>query len=279
MNDIRDTIVVAGPFGSGKTFFLNILRDHAQTLGVPFEYVPISDAHTIKARLEEDDLSGGLNHYHPFNRQEALRGNNYHVHDSLNATLPFTVAGNEIIVNMTRDFLNRLSQAPHDHRLKFAEWSMGKNTNVPWEPAFQTNAFSCYTISRYLQDGIYPSDGFKRVYAIIHPATTLPHRIQYNKGRSTPTQDEIRLGRKSWGISAEGMRITGRDNFDALVPTLKRLGIPFIVSIDNRDDETKYERYWEALPELRQRLRQIILRWRTVEWRGSEGGPRRKEWF
>lgn len=268
----RNIIVVAGPFGSGKTHFLNELRDAvAPVLDIPFEYIPISDAHTITERLRQDDRAGGLNHYHPATRDAALTGDFYHEHNEAFPIYPFTVAGNEIIVKMTQDFLRRLSEVPRDNRLYFAEWSMGENTNAPSEPASRATALSCESIARFLQNGTYPSEGLNRVFAVLHPQTTLEQRLDNNENRGLPSEEDYRLGRRSWKIAPEGMRITGKDDFEALKPALRVLGVPHVVEIFN-GHRIEDERYPEMQAEIVRQLTAVIDFWRRDVWQGGETG-------
>lgn len=272
---MRNIIVVAGPFGAGKTHFLNQLRDAvAPVLDLPFEYLPISDAHTITERLLEDDQSGGLNHYHPKTRDAALKGDFYHEHTAEFGIYPFTVAGNDIIIKMTQDFLRRLAQVPQDGRLYFAEWSMGRNTNPPSEPASRATALSGETIAQFLGDGTYPSLGLGRVYAVLHPQTTLEHRLTNNENRGVPSAEDYRLGRRSWKIAKEGMLITGADDFEILEPTLKALGIPQVAEIFN-GCLIEDERYPEMKAEIVRQLTGVVESWRVDVWGGGERGRRR----
>ncbi|MBI3577058.1 hypothetical protein HY086_03410 [Candidatus Gottesmanbacteria bacterium] len=270
----RNIFLVVGPFGDGKTHFLNLLRDViVPEFGFPLEYVPISDAHTITKRLLEDDETSGVNHYHPATREAALVGDFHHKHDDSLNIYPFTVAGNQIITAMTIDFLHRLNQVPAGNTIHLAEWSLGVNTNKPSEPASRTTAFSCDTIAQYLHDGTYPTEGFQKVFAVIHPVTTFDNRLRFNAMRDIPSSEDIALGRKSWMIAPEGMNITGEDNFEILVPVLQSFGIPFIVDVPNNvlPDEIRYD---EAQREIIFHLRKAVLDWSEEVWHGGERGQR-----
>lgn len=274
-NQNRNIILVAGPFGAGKTHLLNTLRDAvAPVLGLPFEYTPISDAHTITERLVEDDRSGGYHHYHPGNREAALAGNFFHQHTEGFPIYPFTAAGNEIIMGMTKDFLERLESVPRDGHLYFAEWSMGKNMNAPEEPAARAIALSAETIAKFLADSTYPTRGLERVYAVIHPQTKLENRLDNNTSRGVPSQEDYRLGRRSWKIAREGMLITGKDDFEFLAPSLKKLGIPQVLDIFN-GYHIEDERYPEMAGEIVRQLTRLLQSWKREIWQGGERGQRR----
>jgi hypothetical protein len=222
----RDTILVIGPSASGKTHVLNCLRDEAAALGIPLEEKPITDSHTIRDRMLQDDTTGGFGHYH---NPEEVSGHN---HKLGQPTVPFTLIGNKIPHGMMDDFFTLLMNHSQDGKLHFAEWSGGINTNNENEPASSAD-LSFTTIGRMLKEGKLPRQGLERVLAVIHPITPEEVRQLLNKNRKVPTPDEIEFGRASWFLQPAAMKIFGRDDAQILDELFRESGIERIYHVPN----------------------------------------------
>lgn len=221
----RNIIVVAGPSATGKTWTLNILRNLTHTHGIPFEFRPHSDSHTIFDRMLEDDNAGGYNHYHEWCPQ--TKGHR-HRDEVTHPHVPFTLAGNYIADAMGHDFFSGLMLLPYG-RLQFAEWSGGDNTNHRRDPASETD-LSFLRQAERLRSGELPSDGLQRVLTVIHPITPDGLRLALNDGRFSqlPTEQEQDLGTRSWPLGESAMRIFGRDDFHNIEHVLTALDISVI---------------------------------------------------
>jgi|GEM_PF-3013551 len=232
----RDTIIVTGPSASGKTAALNFLRDVIPNeYRLPHEFAPLSDSHTILEQVKRDDSRGALNHYHP-----SEHGGLGHSHENGLGVTPFTLAGRDIGFAFMRDFFVALKELPHDGKIKYAEWSGGRNMNETSDPASKTDiAFS--TIVEKLKT--WPSEGLDRVMGILHISTDPKVRFSLNEGRSTPTDEQVRLGLASWELSKTAMQIFGEDDFPSPL-VWQYLGcehhIPFMRTIVN-DGKTSLE--------------------------------------
>ncbi|MFZ2024828.1 MAG: hypothetical protein WAV51_00915 [Microgenomates group bacterium] len=242
----RDMIIVTGPSASGKTKALSILRAIIPNeYEFPYEPVPLSDSHTILKQVREDDRSGGHNHYHPWEG-----GGLGHTHEQHDGITPFTLAGKSIGFNFMRDFFVALKELPHDGKIKCAEWSGGRNGNEPEDPASRTDiAFS--TIVEQLKT--WPSEGLDRVMGILHISTDRDIRFSQNKRRSTPTDEQIRLGLASWELSPTAMLIFDKDDFPSPL-VWQYLGcehhIPFMRTIFNDGKDSLETGIRAALPRM-----------------------------
>lgn len=252
----RDVILVIGPSASGKTHVLNLLRQEiAETYRLPHELIPLSDSHTILARVAQDDLSGGHHHYHPWSR-----GKDTHDHTQHPEIIPFTLAGNRIGHAFIRDFFRELTRLPYTGVIRYAEWSGGKNTNPLDDPASRTN-LSFETITRLMRTGNIPGEGLDRVLAAIHVETPRKYRTQLNDSRSVPSADEIKFGFASWPLDQAAMNIFGEDDFgEDTQSLLQEYHIPFIRTIHNNNDDSLGRELRVILPDI------------VALWAGGETG-------
>ena len=262
ISQIRDTIMVVGPSACGKTAGMNILRHVIGTeYGLPQQFSPLSDSHTILARVREDDESGGHNHYHPWMTKEA-RLSGVHTHADHPELTPFTLAGREIGFAFMKDFFEDLINLEHDGVFKYAEWSGGINVNSPDDPASRTD-ISFATIAKLLFDGTIPSGGLDRVRGIIHVTTKDSVRNVLNDTRGVPTAQQIRDGSASWRLDDTAMKIFGVDDFQNVYTRelFQNHKIPFVTTVFN-----------DGKHSLENGLRKILIEEHIVPWRGGETG-------
>lgn len=261
MNTARDTILVIGPSASGKTRILNLLRTEMARYNIPFERKPISDSHTIMARMLKDDAEGGFGHYHNW-----CPGNtDGHTHNNGEPIVPFTLTGNGIPHAMMTDFFRLLADHPNDGYTLFAEWSGGVNINDASEPAAKTD-LSFETIGRMLKTGQLPKEGLNRVMAVIHPVTPDEVRLALNSNRGLPTPEDEEFGLASWPLSDTGMKIFGHDDSGVLADLFNESGIPHVYHLYNDGNNSLKEGLDTILPAV------------LETWCGGETGhPSRRE--
>lgn len=215
----RDTILVIGSSGTGKTFVLNQLRETAKTGNIPFVQQLITDARTIVDHMLQDDETGGRNHYHDW-----CSDRQYHDHKKNQDKFPFTIVGNRIVDAFMYDFFMNLQDAPHDGRLKFAEWSGGKNVNPDTERASQTN-ISYERIGTMLKHGMFPAEGLLRIARVVHISSPLELRMKLNEQRGVPTEEQLRNDTASWQLSPIAMQIFGHDDAHTVYKLFDSLNI------------------------------------------------------
>ena len=258
----RDTILVVAPSAGGKTESLNIIREIVGRLGLPQEFKPHSDSHTILDRMYEDDRENhGRGHFHSWVNDK--RNGHRHRDYETDKPIPFTLHGNDVAHKFIFDFFTGLRDLPCTGELRYAELSGGINTNHFEDPASGTD-LSFATYNQMLRLGRFPKEGLRRVLAVIHPETDEDVRKSLNSSRGQPTPEQIDLGTASWQLDEGAMKIFGRDDFFALEQLFQELGVPHVYTLPNDGGRLLREGLEFRIPAILESLHDV--------WDGGEAG-------
>ena len=232
---MKDIILIAGQNAVGKTTASSYFMQIARERGIAYNPRPVDDFSYLFDQTLKDDLSGGYCHYHYWSGERS-RG---HSHKNGEASIPFVVTHTALSDGMHNEFFYDIASLRKTGKLWFVEWTGGRNTNPPGNPAAQAD-FSFTRASKMIKVGRWPAQWLERIYAIIHISADIKTRFLLNTKDSKYPSLKESSGQILVRRVTTVLEIFGQDDFSRIEPLFRNAGIELIFDLHNIGDDQFY---------------------------------------
>lgn len=235
---MKDIVLIVGQIAVGKTTASSYLMQLAREQGIAYEPTPIDDFPHLFEQVWKDDISGGHRHYHDWSGE----GSEGHSHAHAEPYIPFVVTHTDLVDGMYTNFFNFITEQSQTGKLRFVEWTGGKNTNPPDRPAARAD-FSFTRAYEMIKEGHWSDRWLERILAIVHITADRETQLLLNTKNSEhpsfkESSDQV-VGRR---IKA-ALDIFGEDDFSSIKLLFRgRVDNKLIFDVCNKGGKEFYDR-------------------------------------
>lgn len=237
MKNNKNILVIVGTVGSGKTTAVEVAQQCLDSLHVPYEKEIINGFSILVEKVLRDDLTGGLNHYHPW----CDKSKNGHVHHGPDTpVMPFIITGNQLWESMLTEVMASLSIAQKNDKVYFFELAGGINLTHSSEPASAVD-HSFKKIKENIHNGMFSDKWFPKVVAVIHPTASIMLRHELNDRNDSGSSHMIQEKSKTAFVHKLPTLISiyGNDDFYEWRELLEKNKIPCYEVVNDGTDVFK----------------------------------------